>query len=76
MKIKAIGLNIQIHNRFQADPRTPHYNAVKKIGCYLLQTHNKGITFSPNNNLTKLECYVDAYFAGAYNKDNSDVPNS
>ena len=62
--------------RFQSDPRTPHYNAVKRIGRYLLQTRDKGITFSPSTDLSKLECYVDADFAGAYNKDNSHDPNS
>eukprot|EP00957_Ditylum_brightwellii_P173587 13216466-Ditylum_brightwellii.AAC.1 len=27
--------------RFQADPRNPHYKAVKRIGRYLLQTKDK-----------------------------------
>eukprot|EP00957_Ditylum_brightwellii_P155402 11829735-Ditylum_brightwellii.AAC.2 len=62
--------------RFKSEPRTSHYNAVKRIGCYLLQTHDKGTTFSPNSDLTKLECYVDADIAGAYKKDSSDDPNS
>jgi hypothetical protein len=62
--------------RFQSDPRTLYYNAAKRIGCYLLQTRVEGITFSPSNDLSKLECYVDADFAGSYNKDNSHDPNS
>ena len=66
---------VHICARFQSDTRTPHVNAVKRIGRYLLQTKDKGFTFSPNLDLTKLDCYVDADFAGAYAKENHEDPN-
>eukprot|EP00957_Ditylum_brightwellii_P100626 7670228-Ditylum_brightwellii.AAC.1 len=62
--------------RFQSDLRIPHYKAVKRIGRYLAQTRDKGITSSPSEDLTKLEFYLDADFAGAYTKENSHGPNS
>eukprot|EP00957_Ditylum_brightwellii_P020188 1522902-Ditylum_brightwellii.AAC.1 len=61
--------------RFQSDPRTPHINAVKRIGRYLLHTRDKGLTLLPNLDLTKIDCYGDADFAGAYAKENHDDHN-
>eukprot|EP00957_Ditylum_brightwellii_P000605 46868-Ditylum_brightwellii.AAC.1 len=61
---------------FQSDQRIPHYKEVKRVGRYLAQTRDKGNAFSPSEDLTKPECYVDVDFAGAYTKENSHDPNS
>ena len=60
--------------RFQTDPKQPHYNAVKRIGRYLLATADKGIIFKPNGKLNEVECYIDADFAGNYDKDHNEDP--
>eukprot|EP00957_Ditylum_brightwellii_P066173 5021575-Ditylum_brightwellii.AAC.1 len=62
--------------RFQSDPRIPYYKTVKRIGTYLAQIRDKGIKFSPSKNVTNIECYLDADFAGAYTKENNHDPNS
>ena len=62
--------------RFQINPKTPHFNAVKRIGRYLIATQDKGIIFKPNTNLSEVQVYVDADFAGNYDKDHNDDPNS
>ena len=62
--------------RFQINPKIPHYNAIKRIGRYLIATQDKGIIFKPDNNLTEVICYVDADFAGNYDKEYSDDPCS
>eukprot|EP00957_Ditylum_brightwellii_P116933 8919988-Ditylum_brightwellii.AAC.1 len=36
-----IEYDVHMYAIFQSDLRTPHYNAVKRIGCYLLQTGDK-----------------------------------
>ena len=51
---------------FQTNPKQAHEKAIKRIYIYLLKTRDKGITIKPSNDLTKLDCYVDAVFAGAY----------
>ena len=51
--------------RFTHEPRKSHATALKTIVRYLAGTKDKGIIFKPSNDL-KLECYVDADFAGLY----------
>ena len=54
--------------RFCADPKGEHGKAVKWIGRYLLGTRTKGIIMTPDP--TKgLEVFVDADFAGAWDKE-------
>lgn len=60
--------------RFQTNPRQPHYNAVRRIGRYLLAKIDEGIIFKPNGNLSKVECYINADFAGNYDKDHNEDP--
>eukprot|EP00957_Ditylum_brightwellii_P039908 3021473-Ditylum_brightwellii.AAC.1 len=67
---------VHICARFQSDPRISHYKAVKRIDRHLAQTRDKVITFSASEDITKLECYVDEDFVGAYTKENSHDPNS
>jgi histone deacetylase 1/2 len=54
--------------RFCIDPKLLHERAINRIGKYLQGTKDKGIIYRPD--LSKgLECYVDADFAGGWNKD-------
>jgi Reverse transcriptase (RNA-dependent DNA polymerase) len=54
--------------RFTHDPRRAHSQAIKQIVRYLRGTADKGIIFSTKDEAT-VDCYVDADFAGAFNKD-------
>jgi hypothetical protein len=47
--------------RFVKSPRD-HPQAVKLVGSYLLQTHNKGMIYSPTNR--SFEVFSDADFSG------------
>ena len=53
--------------RFCINPMLSHERAINRIGKYLIGTASKGIIFKPDP--TKgLECFVDADFAGGWNK--------
>jgi hypothetical protein len=53
--------------RFCIDPRLSHERAISRIGKYLIGTADKGVIFKPDKS-KGLECYVDADFAGGWNK--------
>ena len=53
--------------RFCIDPKITHERAVMIIGKYLLLTKNKGLWFIPNKS-KGIECFVDADFAGSWDK--------
>ena len=58
--------------RFSYGPKKSHATALKMIARYLAGTKDKGIIFNPTKDF-KLECYVDADFAGLYGiEDDSD----
>ena len=50
---------------FSHDPRQSHASAVKTIACYLHQTSTMGTIVRPSGSF-KVDCYVDADFAGLY----------
>jgi len=52
---------------FPADPKQPHADAVKWLGCYLKATCDKGLVLQPTSK--SFDVYVDADFAGNWNKD-------
>ena len=54
--------------RFCNDPKLIHERAIHRIGKYLKGTSDKGIIFRSDPS-KGLECYVDADFAGGWNKD-------
>ena len=54
--------------RFAADPKMQHGKAVRWIGRYLIGTRDKGMIFMPDSS-QGLEVYVDADFAGNWNRD-------
>ena len=57
--------------RFKYNPSKPHTNAIKLVG-----TQDKGLSFKPTDDLSNIECSVDADFAGKYIKENNEDPNS
>ena len=68
-------ISMAVHQaaRFCIDPKLTHERAISRIGKYLLGSKDKGIVFKPDP--TKgLECFVDADFAG--NWDKADASNA
>jgi hypothetical protein len=59
--------------RFTHSPRASHAAAIKRIARYLVGTKDRGLTFSPDENL-KLDCYVDADFAGLWRYEDDQDP--
>lgn len=57
--------------RFSHDPRMPHEVALKRIGRYLQGTRDGGIILRPSATV-KLDCYVDADFAGIWGHENAN----
>ena len=57
---------------FSNDPRITHERAVMRIGKYLLGTKDRSVKFIPDIN-RGIECYVDADFAGRWDK--ADIAN-
>ena len=56
--------------RFTSDPKKEHGNAVRWLGRYLRQTKDKGTILKPDPS-KDLEVYVDADFAGNYDKNDT-----
>jgi hypothetical protein len=56
--------------RFSVDPKREHGKAVRHLGRYLLATRDKGLILTPDLK-RGLEDYVDADFAGNWNKDDA-----
>jgi hypothetical protein len=59
--------------RFSSDPKMEHGKAVRWLGRYLKNTRDKGLILKPKG--TSLDVYVDADFAGNYNKEDSSEEN-
>jgi hypothetical protein len=55
--------------RFSSDPRMEHGKAVRWLGRYLKATKDKGLVLKPKG--STLDVYVDADFAGNYNKEDA-----
>jgi hypothetical protein len=62
--------------RFTHTPRASHEKAVIRICRYLKGTRDEGIVFRPNKQNVKVDCYVDADFAGLYGTEDSMDPSS
>ena len=62
--------------RFSETPMKIHEESVKQITWYLKWTSLQGIRIKPGSSKTTLNCYVDANFAGNWNKDNAENPAS
>ena len=61
--------------RFTHSPKQSHAIAVKRILRYLNGTADKGMLFSPSNEL-RVDCYVDADFAGLWGVEHDQDPVS
>ena len=56
--------------KFNSCPKRIHEEAVKRIGRYLKRTADKGTILTPNGT-NKLDCYVDADFAGGFDHEHA-----
>jgi Reverse transcriptase (RNA-dependent DNA polymerase) len=61
--------------RYSAQPKRTHEAALKHIGRYLLGTCSRGLIIQPTKHL-KVDCYVDANFAGVFNTEDAADPRS
>ena len=64
---------IHRYAHFAANPKISHEKAIERIVKYLIGTKYEGIilnTLLP----TGVECFVDANFAGDYQKERADKP--
>jgi hypothetical protein len=59
--------------RFSSNPKRTHAVALKQIGRYLLQTRDRGLLLNPMDSF-KIECFVDADFAGLWSYEDPDDP--
>jgi hypothetical protein len=59
--------------RFTHFPKRSHEDAILRICRYLQGSKDKGMRFKPDDKL-KIDCYVDADFAGLYNVENHQDP--
>ena len=63
--------------RFTHDPKRSHEKALERIGQYLKGTKNRGLIFRPaEGHEIKLDCYVDADFAGLWGYEDEQDPSS
>jgi hypothetical protein len=60
--------------RFVSNPKVEHGNGVKWLGRYLQGTKDKGIILKPKG--SSFDIYVDADFAGNWNKDEATKDDS
>ena len=54
--------------RFTFQPRRSHELSLKRVGRYLIDTRDKGMIIRPSDDV-RINCYVDADFAGLWNRD-------
>ncbi len=55
-------------------PRHLHELALKRLGCYLKQTPDRGMVMNVSNDVYKIDAYPDADFAGMYGHENHTDP--
>lgn len=70
-------ISVHVHQcaRFSVDPKRLHERAIINIGRYLLSTRDRGIIYKPDTS-KGLECYVDADFAGGWQKADAESADS
>ena len=70
-------ISFSVHQaaRFSHSPRQSHAIAVKRILRYLKETQDKGLIMAPTEE-NRVDCYVDADFAGTFAVENPQDPNS
>ena len=69
--------SLQFHQvcRFAHNPKKSHGQAVKRIISYLVKTWESGLEFVPNFE-ERLDCYVEADFAGLWGHEDDQDPVS
>ncbi len=60
--------------RYTFAPKQSHEDVLKRIGCYLKGTLDKGLILNQSNDL-KIDCYPDADLAGLWNHDKKQDPH-
>ena len=60
---------------FSADPKISHAKAMKRLGCYLQGTRDKGLIIRPQHPAT-LDLHCDADFAGLFTLEEADDPTN
>jgi len=55
-------------------PKHSHELALKRIGCYLKQTPDRGMVMNPSSIVCKIDAYPDADFAGMYGHEEHTDP--
>ena len=70
-------ISVHVHQcaRFSVDPKRSHERAIINIGRYLLMNRDRGIIYKPDTS-KGLECYVDADFAGGWQKADAESADS
>ena len=70
-------ISMAVHQcaRFSVSPKLSNERAIKRIERHLLGTKDCGIVFRLDD-AYGLECYVDADFAGGWDKENPDDPDT
>jgi hypothetical protein len=61
--------------RFSSNPKRTHELALKRIERYLVGTADRGLIICPTKDL-KVDCFVDADFAGVFSLENAPDPRS
>ena len=61
--------------RFSHAPRDSHAAGIKRILRYLQRTKDKGLELKPNSE-HRVDCYVDADFAGTFGSEDPNHPES
>ena len=60
--------------RYMLCPKHSHELALKRIGCYLKQTPDRGMVMNPSSDVCKIDAYPDADFAGMYGHEKHTDP--
>jgi hypothetical protein len=69
-----IAFAVNLCARYTFQPTRKHVAALKRIGCYLKKTRNKGLILHPTKSL-QVDCFPDADFAGLYNHEHPQDPH-
>ena len=67
-------ISVSVHQcaRFTEHPKRCHAEEVKRVGCYLLGTHDKGLIINQKNPW-HFDCWVDADYAGNWHYNDAHV---
>ena len=55
-------------------PKLLHKKNLKRLGCYLKVTCDKGLILCPSSEILKMDCYTNADFMGMYGYESNSDP--